>query len=61
MFNPVSRFIFQFLGATVVWLIKGSKGSINDEIAGPNEYSSKSFRNIAITAIVLIIVGFIFF
>ncbi len=56
----IGAFIFQIVGAFVVWTLNGYRGSINDEIAGPEDNGFKKFRNIAITASILLVLFLIF-
>ncbi len=48
-------FLVQFIGAFVVWLFKGCKGKLSDEMAGPYDSSSKTWRNFAITLLIFLI------
>ena len=57
--NLFSGFIFQIIGATVMWTIKGFKGSIDNEMAGPEDDNWKSTRNIIISIIIIIIALFV--
>ena len=41
----------------MVWTLKGFQGSLNDEIAGPEDESFKKYRNYIITMIIFIIIA----
>jgi len=56
MVNPGFSFLVEIIGAFVVWTLKGFRGKLTDEMCGPYEYSSKSWRNFAITLIVIFFV-----
>jgi hypothetical protein len=56
MRSPVYSFIFQVIGAFLVWTFKGYKGKFDDEMTGPYNSSNKSIRNIIISGIFLFLV-----
>ena len=49
-------FFSQIIGATVVWIFKGFKGSIDDEMAGPEDRGAKRNRNFIITMIIMLFI-----
>ena len=60
MRGSIGNFIIEIIGAFVVWMFKGFKGTISDEMSGPHEFNFKTWRNFLITIIVvLIVVGII--
>ena len=54
--NPFFSFIIQITGAIIVWVFKGFKGKLSDEMAVPYESNIKTWRNIIITCFLLFIV-----
>jgi ABC-type branched-subunit amino acid transport system permease subunit len=56
----IGAFISQIVGAFVVWTLNGYRGSINDEIAGPEDDGFKKNRNHAITISILLVLFWIF-
>jgi hypothetical protein len=60
MRSTIGNFAIEIVGAFVVWALKGFKGTISDEMSGPNESNIKTWRNFLITIIVvLLVVGII--
>jgi len=55
MRSTIGNFIIEIVGAFVVWSLKGFKGSISDEMSGPNELNSKTWRNFFITLIIVVL------
>lgn len=55
----IVSFIFQIIGASVTWAVKGFKGSIDNEMAGPEDDNRKSTRNIIISIAIILIVFFV--
>ena len=53
MNNLFSSFIFEIIGAFVVWMVKGFKGKLSDEMSGPYESNRKSWRNTLISFLLL--------
>ncbi len=35
MYNLFWNFVFEMIGAFIVWAVKGFKGKLSDEMAGP--------------------------
>ena len=56
MSNPFFSFILEIIGAFIVWVSRGFKGKLNDEMSGPYESSKKSWRNALISILFLFIV-----
>ncbi len=52
-----SSFIFEVIGAFVVWMAKGFKGKLSDEMSGPYESNRKSWRNTVISFLLLFLIG----
>ena len=61
MQNPIFSFLTEIIGAFVVWVFKGFKGKLSDEMSGPYESSNKSWRNMIISFIILFIVALLVF
>ena len=54
-------FISQLFGAFIIWIIKGFRGKLTDEMATPDDIDSiKSIRNYIISIIVTIIIYVIY-
>lgn len=60
MINIFGGFLGQIIGAAVIWAFKGFKGSFNDEMAGPDSRAWKSYRNIIVSIIIVLIVVLLF-
>lgn len=56
MRGSIGNFIIEIIGAFVVWMFKGFKETISDEMSGPNESNFKTWRNFLITILVVFIV-----
>lgn len=56
----IGRFISQIIGASVVWALKGFQGSLNDEMAGPEDKGFKKNRNFIITLIIMLFIYILF-
>lgn len=56
MRGTIGNFIIELTGAFVVWTFKGFKGTISDEMSGPNESNFKTWRNFLITIVVIVLV-----
>jgi len=59
MSHSITGFIFQIFGAFIVWAFKGFKGSLDDEIAKAEGDSWKKYRNFIISALILLLVGYL--
>ena len=58
MYNLFWNFIFEMIGAFVVWAVKGFRGKLSDEMSGPYEWNKKSWRNALISiAVVLMFIA----
>ena len=55
----ISRFIFQIFGAFIVWVFKGFKGKLDDEIGKFEGDSWKKYRNYIISILILLLVGYV--
>jgi len=55
----ITRFIFQIIGAFIVWAFKGFKGSMDDEIGKFGGDSWKEYRNYIISGLILLFIGYI--
>lgn len=51
-----SSFIIEIVGAFIVWTFKGFKGSLSDEMSGPNESNGKTLRNALTSFAVLFLI-----
>lgn len=56
MYDPVFGFSVEFIGALMVWLFKGCKRKLSDEMAGPHESNNKTWRNFAISSLVFVVI-----
>lgn len=54
--GSVFSFLLEIIAAFIVWVFKGFKGRLVDEIAGPHDTSWKSWRNLAISLFFILIV-----
>lgn len=56
----MGKFLFQLVGAFIVWSFKGFHGSLDDEIGKFEGDDSKKYRNFIISALVLLLIGYLF-
>ena len=56
MKDPIFSFLVEIVGAFIVWTLKGFKGKLSDEMSGPNESNTKSWRNFTITLIFIFLI-----
>jgi hypothetical protein len=49
-------FLLEIIAAFIIWGFKGFKGKVTDEMSRPHESSKKSWRNIIISIIILLII-----
>lgn len=54
--NQIINFLFEIIGAFIVWTVKGFKGKLSDEISGPYESNKKKWRNTIISFSVFLLV-----
>jgi len=56
MRGSIGNFIIEIIGAFVVWMFKGFRGTISDEMSSPHESNIKTWRNFLITIIVFLLI-----
>lgn len=58
MFDIISSFIFEIIGAFIFWTLNGFKGKLSEQMSGPYDTNKKSLRNgITSIAVILLIIA----